>query len=119
MIILFGVAYSMKNSRRIVTSPRTGKTMMIKSKQAIDAFNSFVLQAKAQWNYREPVPEPVMLRATIIYPSKRFDLDDSMLMDVLQSAGVVKNDRHIWQKKIAKEINPENPRIEFEVGPME
>jgi Holliday junction resolvase RusA-like endonuclease len=118
-MVLQGVSYSMKNSRRIVTSPRTGKTMIIKSKQAMDAFNSFVLQAKAQWNYRPFVPEPAMLTATIWYPNKRFDLDDSMLMDVLQASGILKNDRHLWHKKISKGISQDNPRIEFEVKYME
>lgn len=116
---LIGISYSMKNSRRLVVNKRTGKPMFIKSSKAVKAFHDFVIQAKAQWDGREPIPPPAHVSGIIYYPNRRFDLDPSMLFDILQVAGVVKNDRHIMSMKMAKGLSPDNPRIEIEVMPME
>jgi len=116
---LFGVMYSMKNSRMLITNKATGKTVPIMKSDRQLAFKNFIIQAKSQWNNLPPLPEPVSLKATIFYPSKRSDLDDAMLMDVIEKSGIVQNDRHIWHKIITKAISRDNPRVEFDVSPIE
>lgn len=109
----------MKNSRMIVRNPKTGKPFSIKKPEVSQAFHDFIIQAKNEWGGRPPVPQPATLKATIYYPSKRSDLDDGMLMDVLEKARIVENDRHIWRKEITKGINKDLPRVDFDVIPME
>ena len=86
--------------------------MVIKSDKALGAFNSFVMQAQAQKN-GEPLKGLLSLRATIYYPDNRHDLEDSMLCDALQKAGIIKNDRQIVEKILYKKFDKEKPRIEL------
>ncbi len=118
MITITGQLFSKSNSRQIVMNKRTGKPMVIKNAKAIKCKKDFTLQLKALWD-RPPIPEPVHLVAEIYYPSRRPDLDESLFMDCLQDAGVVENDRHIWEKHIKKFIDKENPRVEFNIFQME
>ena len=52
---------------------------------------------------------PIRLEATIYYPSRRSDLDESLIMDGLQGL-VIENDRQIIEKIIVKRLDPANPR---------
>ena len=52
---------------------------------------------------------PIRLEATIYSPSRRSDLDESLIMDGLQGL-VIENDRQIIEKIIVKRLDPANPR---------
>lgn len=62
-----------------------------------------------------PMSSDVALEATIYYASRRPDLDESLLMDILQKAGVYTNDRLIKEKHIFWGLDKDNPRVEFNV----
>lgn len=104
-----GSAQSKSNSRRIIF--RSGKPASIKSKAAL----VFVKECEAQL----PVIWPkfkgdVMLEADIYYPSRRSDLDESLVMDCLQGR-IINNDRQIKSKIIRWGLDPDNPRVEIRV----
>lgn len=112
-MILFGNLQSKSNSRMLVTNPKTKKPIFIKSAKARKTFNDMALQANAQWN-KPPLEGPVSLMATIYYQSRRSDLDESLLMDLLEGVCYL-NDRQIEHKNIWKKFDKDNPRVEVEV----
>ena len=115
-MILLGQLHSKANSRRAVVNWRTGKAMYIKSAPALRCVASFKLQAREQWAGK-PLEGPVVLRAHIYYPSRRQDLDESLLMDILQGIAY-HNDRQIERKIITRGLDRDNPRVEVEVEPF-
>lgn len=108
-MILFGQSRQKGN-----TLKRGRGNTVFHSKDYLKSFNDFILQAKAQWN--QPMIEgDVVMTATIYYQSLRSDLDDSLICDVLEKAGVIKNDRQIKEKHLFHGLDRANPRIEVEV----
>src|SRR5574337_282318 len=110
-MILYGTLQSKSNSRKAIINRRTGKMMFIKSKAALECVMSFHTQVKAQWK-KPTLTGPVNLQATVYYPSRRSDLDISLLMDILQKAEVYANDRQVISITAEKKLDPENPRSE-------
>ena len=55
------------------------------------------------------------MTSTIYYASRRPDLDESLIMDGLQKAGILKNDRQIKEKHIYNRIDKVRPRAEIEI----
>lgn len=113
-------AASKANSRRIVEI--AGKLRSIKSKAAL----AFVRDCKVQCPKRADLPFTVPIRVfiKISYPNKRADLDESALLDALQTwmppkgqpgagfTGVWKNDRLIREKHVWHAVDAANPRVE-------
>lgn len=58
-----------------------------------------------------------MLAVDVYYPTLKSDLDNSLkvILDCLQSAGVIKNDNKCLRIEANKFKDKENPRIEFEL----
>lgn len=115
-MILYGQLHSKANSRRAVINRRTGKAMYIKSAEALECVASFQAQAREQWQ-GEPLEGPVTLIAYIYYPSRRQDLDESLLMDLLQGIAY-HNDRQIECKVIRRGLDKVHPRVELQVEPF-
>ena len=61
------------------------------------------------------------LRAKVYYNSKRPDLDNSLkiLLDCLQMTGTIKNDRQCVYIEIEKFVDRKEPRVEYEITPVE
>ena len=66
----------------------------------------------------------ICFKAHIFYASKRPDLDESVVMDVLQAKikngnvirrGVYVNDRQIKEKHVFWGLDRQNPRVEIEI----
>lgn len=98
------------NSRRVV---RWGsKIGVIKSPEALQYVRDF--NAQVPRSARIGYTGEVVLVARIYYPSRRSDLSDEMLMDCIEGAGILLNDRQIKGKCIPPvNIDPERPRVEF------
>lgn len=136
-----GEAASKANSREIVTlrirDQVTGelraRTRVRKSDKAL-AFERSALR-QIPLACRQRLTGPVRVTMCIYYASARPDLDESLLLDVLQDrfawvregtrkvrtlvqAGVYRNDRQVWSKRIDKGIDRENPRAEISVEPL-
>lgn len=115
-MILKGTLYSKSNSRRIVVNRKTARVMVIKSKEALSAVDTFSAQARAQWK-GEPIEGPVLFIAHVYYPSRRQDLDVSLLMDILQGIAY-RNDRQIECMALTKGLDKDNPRVEVTITPL-
>lgn len=89
-----GAPPSMKNGRRIVRNPRSGSPMLVKSAEALEWARQAVQELGPQRPV-EPIATDVAMYAQITYRDRRPDLCIALLMDVLEDAGIVKNDRLI------------------------
>ena len=112
-LIIFGEPASKANSRRVVRYG--GVSRLIKSQKALSYSDAFK-QALA--------PLPVLytgdLRVTmyIYYASRRPDLDESLILDLLQGLVYV-NDRQVKERHIYWGLDPEQPRAEIMVEQMD
>lgn len=140
---IFGQAASKANSREIVTRKRRGADgqlkivpASIKSDAALDFESDALRQIPPRARLRIEADVVVVLR--IWYASRRPDLDESIVLDVLQDrwskpirskadgrvlqprqlvqAGVYRNDRQVREKHVYWGLDPENPRVEIVVG---
>lgn len=112
--IIFGHCQSKANSRRLVVHRATRKPMFIKNKKALDFEKDFINQVRGNAPF-VPIEHDVELKCEIYYPSNRNDLDESLVMDCLQKAGIIKNDRQIKRKIISGFVDKEQPRVEIEL----
>jgi Holliday junction resolvase RusA-like endonuclease len=109
-LIIFGEPASKSNSRRLV---RFGSmSRLIKSAKALSYADAFKQQV-ASLRY-EPFTEDVAVTMTIHYASRRPDLDESLILDLLQGVTYL-NDRQVKEKHIYWGLDKENPRCEITV----
>jgi Holliday junction resolvase RusA-like endonuclease len=111
--IIFGEPASKANSRRLVHFG--GMSRLIKSDKALGYADAF----KQQWQ-----PEPMLLtgdlRVTmhIYYASRRPDLDESLILDLMQGIAYV-NDRQVKERHVYWGLDPESPRSIILIEPIE
>ena len=110
---ILGEPASKSNSRQIVRMG--GKPRLIKSKKALAYARQFHLQAP-RMPLREPILGDVLMWCRIHYASRRPDLDESLIMDALQAAEIIKNDRQIKAKVVLWALDRENPRSEIKLA---
>ena len=108
---IFGEPASKANSRKMVYI--SGKPMFIKSEKAlayVKAFKQQVVTAPSQIFTTD-----VVVTIRIWYASRRPDLDESLILDLLQDVAY-ENDRQVKEKHIYwMGVDKENPRCEIEV----
>ena len=108
--VILGEACSKANSRRLVSFG--GRPAVVKSTKALAYERDALKQIRPP---ASPIEADVCLIATIYYASRRPDLDESLICDVLQKAGVIKYDRLIKEKHIYHGLDRENPRAELQI----
>lgn len=118
--VILGEPASKANSRRLVKFG--DRPASIKSQKALSYEKSAILQIP---DYAKQMLEgDLCLTAWIYYATRKPDLDESIIMDVLQAKykkgklirrGVYLNDRQIKQKHIYHGIDKLNPRAEIEM----
>lgn len=108
---LLGEPASKANRRRIVSVH--GKVRSIKSPEALAYAQAATLQVPG-WA-RQRLSNRCAIRLRIWYASERPDLDESVVLDVLQAAGVVVNDRQFREKHVFHGVDKRNPRCEVEI----
>lgn len=111
--VVHGQCWSMKNGK----APRKNRPGMVKNAKVRQFERDFLLQVPPEAKKRlGSSKEPLRAIITVYYPSWRQDLDLSVVYDLLQTAGVVSNDRWIRQKfEYAEAVDPQNPRVEIEI----
>lgn len=64
---------------------------------------------------KETIEGEFYLELDVYYKDNRSDLDNSakVILDCLQSNGVIKNDRNLTRLVMTKYVDKEHPRIEF------
>ena len=112
-LIIFGEPASKANSRRVVRFG--GMSRLIKSKKALSYSDVFLQQC--------PVLPTLMtgdLRIVlhIYYASRRPDLDESLILDLLQGRVYV-NDRQVKERHCYWNLDPENPRTSMIIEKIE
>jgi hypothetical protein len=117
-LTILGEAASKANSRRAV---RIGKSSrIIKSAKALDYSKTFRAQLPEGV---KPLEQPCVAHITIWYASRRPDLDESLILDLLQvdekkykdTKGVILNDRQVREKHVYWRLDPANPRCEIQL----
>ena len=84
------------NARRIGRIGKSGRIISRKSKNAEEFMMQAILEIQQQAAGRTFRPEAKLgLRCSVQYPDYRHDLDISLVMDALECAGVIWNDRQI------------------------
>tara|TARA_R110001583_G_scaffold75153_1_gene207229 strand:+ start:1136 stop:1594 length:459 start_codon:yes stop_codon:yes gene_type:complete len=104
VIIIHGEPSSKANSRRLVTV--NGSPRFIKSKKALSYSKEFDFQCPVR---KELFEEDLSIAIKIYYKTRRPDLDESLILDLLQGK-VFKNDRSVKVKYIEHGLDKENPR---------
>ena len=82
---------------------------LIKSQKALNYSDAFKLQAKPLAQLLE---DDVRVTMFIHYASRRPDLDESLILDLLQGVAYV-NDRQVKEKHIYWHLDKEDPRAEI------
>lgn len=101
-----GELASKSNSRRIVKIG--GRVRVVKSSKAVAFGKSFAIQNPPR---KKLLDGDVHLDIDIYYASRRPDLDESLLLDLLQGV-LYKNDRQVKSKRVRWGIDKDNPRVE-------
>lgn len=100
-----GQAASKANSRR-----KASWGGVIKSERAQAFEEACLWQLK---KLKAPIQGDVRLVCRIFYASRRPDLDESLVKDALQKAGVLVNDRQIKKHVTEWALDPAKPRVEL------
>lgn len=107
--IIFGEPASKANSRKIVRYG--GVSRLIKSAKALNYVDLFKSQIDPGLT---PIEGDVVVTMHIYYSSRRPDLDESLILDLLQGVMYL-NDRQVKEKHIYWHLDKENPRTLIEV----
>jgi len=106
---IFGEPASKANSRKIVRYG--GMSRIIKSAKALNYVDLFKAQIHPGWT---PLDGDVVVTIHIYYASRRPDLDESLILDLLQGSMYL-NDRQVKEKHIYWYLDRNNPRAIIEV----
>ena len=115
-LVLRGPLYSLNNKRSVFYSRREGRVVNVRQTKVREMMDRMAWEAKQQMTVarrkglRFPLTGDVRLIASIFYRTAASDLDDSMLCNVLQLAGVIESDNQIIQKVLAKHVDAKDPR---------
>lgn len=105
--IIFGEPASKANSRRIVKFGSLSR--MIKSQKALNYSDAFKQQCKP---LATMMSGDLRVTMQIFYASRRPDLDESLILDLLQGV-IYNNDRQVKEKHIFWGLDKNNPRAEI------
>lgn len=114
--IIHGPLVNKSNAKKI--GKIRGRWMIFQGQEVKDYIAKF---EDAMWRSTGKIsalPEEARLyfKATVYQENLRRDLDCELLPDLLQKFEVIKNDRAIWRKEYQRELDRDNPRVEFEIG---
>ena len=114
---ILGEPCSKANSRRLVSFG--GRPRVIKSKKALD-YSEAVLAQLAFLRPARPIEGDVIATIRIWYASRRPDLDDSLVLDLLQKGAVIVNDRQVKERHVYwMGVDKARPRAEIVVETLE
>ena len=105
--IIFGEPASKANSRRVVRFGNTSR--LIKSQKALGYSDVFKQQFRP---LQELMIGDLRVIMRIYYASRRPDLDESLILDLMQGI-VYENDRQVKEKHIYWALDKDSPRTEI------
>ena len=106
--VIYGQVPSKSNGYRI------GNNRLYKSKELLQYEESFRLQTLT---FHDTISVEFGINIIVYFQSNRSDLDNAakVILDCLQSNGIIANDRLCLRLEMDKHIDKINPRIEFEI----
>jgi Holliday junction resolvase RusA-like endonuclease len=107
--IIFGEPASKANSRRVVRIGNVSR--LIKSSKALNYSEVFKRQCRPLASL---MTGDLRVTMRIFYASRRPDLDESLILDLMQDLIYV-NDRQVKEKHVYWGLDPERPRTEVMV----
>lgn len=110
--VIKGEPASKANSRKVVRIG--GMSRLIKSQKALTYSDAFKAQARPLQALLEG---DVRVTMFIHYASRRPDLDESLILDLLQGVAYL-NDRQVKEKHIYWHLDKEDPRAEIIVDAL-
>jgi len=88
--------------------------MSIKSKAAMTWLKDAHKQITGQHRQGVGGPdEPLCISFWVRYKDRRPDLSVELILDFLESAGIISNDRYVFEYHAFKEISPDNPGVDI------
>lgn len=111
-LCILGEPASKANSRKMVYV--RGKPLFIKSEKALAYAKAFKQQVLAAQLANVMLDGDVVVHIKIYYASRRPDLDESLILDLLQGVAY-ENDRQVKEKHIYWDLDKDNPRTEIRV----
>lgn len=112
MITIHGQVPSKSNGYKI------GNNRLYKSRQ-LKEYEHFFLIKMLEYRHLfiEPITEPFKIWIHVYFQSNRSDLDNAakVILDCLQTCGMIENDRLCSILVMEKHIDKDNPRIEFDI----
>lgn len=112
-LIIFGEPASKSNSRRVVRINNTSR--LIKSKKALSYSDMFRNQCRRLTTL---LTGDLMVTMHIHYASRRPDLDESLILDLMQGF-IYENDRQVKERHTYWHLDKERPRAEIFVSKIE
>jgi Holliday junction resolvase RusA-like endonuclease len=112
MITILGQVPSKSNGYKI------GNNRLYKSKELKEYEHFFLLKMlEHRYLFLEPIKEKFSIEIHVYFQSNRSDLDNAakIILDCLQTCGVIENDRLCYELKMKKFVDKDNPRIEFQI----
>ena len=106
-LIIFGEPASKANSRRVVKFGNMSR--LIKSQKALDYSAAFKRQCTPLGRL---MSGDIKMTMWIFYASRRPDLDESLILDLLQGV-VYLNDRQVKERHVFWGLDPDRPRVEM------
>jgi Holliday junction resolvase RusA-like endonuclease len=106
-LIIFGEPASKANSRRVVKFGNMSR--LIKSQKALDYSEAFKQQCTP---LAKLMSGDIKMTMWIYYASRRPDLDESLILDLLQGL-VYLNDRQVKERHVFWGLDPDRPRAEM------
>ncbi len=102
------------NARRVVSRGRGGPPMVIKSQEALDYIDSVAKTVTGDQKLKlGSLSQPLLIVANVFYTTRRPDLSIELLLDALEQADVLKNDRYVRQQIIGGYVDADRPRTEL------
>jgi len=114
---IFGQLPSLKNRRRLIPGKGNRRPMIIKSKDAMEYEQAFLMAIPQRM--RVGYDGPVSVKVRVWYQSRRSDLSTELLFDLLAKSGIILNDRQIEHVESFKGLDREHPRLHFTVRKWE
>jgi Holliday junction resolvase RusA-like endonuclease len=106
------------NSRKVVRI--RGQTRVIKSAQARAWVERSLLSIPEEAKLGlGSAQQPLRILFEVFYETRRPDLSVELVLDVLERAGVISNDRHVYEYTARKLFSKELPGVLVHVGYLE
>lgn len=110
-----GALQSKSNSRKLIFNPRTRRPMFIKSDAARSYAQGALLQIPC---LNQLIDEDCAIWVRVYYPSRRNDLDISLIQDLMQGR-IYSNDRCVKEIHAYHALDAAQPRVDVVVATID